>query len=487
MGSNSPPEQATMLPHLQNPRSFQHVKHEMPMNSPPMRNGIPHHTRLPTPQPLGLSRPSSRNAVQRSDSMNTHSMAGSQPGPPHNTYAYLPNPPIFNAQSMPQSQRIPPRAVVEYPQVTQAPYPHPNQVQMPNAFIQDNRRHSIPTTYPQQEQTQQISHSMHQNLPSRPTHYPLAETSAGQPEENPHGSSLASQPRPFPPPTKSHSIFTPIDDSTSALARRWTSNTTADFPPPPLPLHKQEQPVTGTAGAVQGEDDEDRSSASRSPVEEPRISSRPPSMRQSSQVYQKVSLPPVGSIPPPTPGSGSFSSDAKRPRLKVHIPSEQSDEESAAADSPAKDGVGGAVTAATPAKASTETSHSSGVVLPPPSPSASALLSAGAQGPPNPFARPAPPLGAGSFGNNSNSNIETPISALPSRFMPEGLLSSPSSFYPAEWGFGRESNVLPSPLTFQTPVVANVPGFRDGGNSGDEKKRKADEADDEVGNKRVRD
>ena len=488
MGSNSPSERAASLAHLQNPASFQHIKHEMPMNSPPVRNGIPHHTRLPTPQPLGMSRPSSRNAIQRSDSTNTHSMPGSQPGPPHNTYAYLPNPPIFNAQSMPHSQRIQARPFADYPQVTQAPYPQPPPAQMQNTFIQDNRRHSIPTIFPHQEQTQQIPQPIQQSLPSRPIHHPLAETSASQAEENLQSSPVTSQARPLAPPTKSHSIFTPIDDSGSLLARRWTSNTTTDYPPlPPPSSHKHEQPVIGSASVGQGRDNEDRSSLSRSPAEEPSTTSGSPSLRQNSQTYRKVSLPPVGSIPPPTPGIGSFSSDPKRPRLKVQIPSEQSDGESAAADSSAKDATGGPVTAATPAKASTETSHSSGVVLPPPSPSASALLSAGAQGPPNPFARPAPPLGAGSFGNNSNSNIETPISALPSRFMPEGLLSSPSGFYPAEWGFGRDSNVLPSPLTFQTPVVANVPGFREGANSSDDKKRKADEADDEANNKRVKD
>ena len=57
--------------------------------------------------------------------------------------------------------------------------------------------------------------------------------------------------------------------------------------------------------------------------------------------------------------------------------------------------------------------------------------------------------------------METPISALPSRFVADGLLPSPSSFYP-EWGFGRggdNSNMLPSPLTFQTPVMSNGPSF----------------------------
>ena len=69
------------------------------------------------------------------------------------------------------------------------------------------------------------------------------------------------------------------------------------------------------------------------------------------------------------------------------------------------------------------------------------------------------------------------MSALPSRFVADGLLPSPSSFYP-EWGFGRsggDSNMLPSPLNFQTPVVGSGPSFlrdEDG-----ERKRKSPEGD----------
>ena len=54
-----------------------------------------------------------------------------------------------------------------------------------------------------------------------------------------------------------------------------------------------------------------------------------------------------------------------------------------------------------------------------------------------------------------------------------GLLPSPSSFYP-EWGFGRDSNMLPSPLTFQTPVDPNGPSFaRD--NSAERKRKTSDQ------------
>jgi MADS-box transcription factor len=73
-------------------------------------------------------------------------------------------------------------------------------------------------------------------------------------------------------------------------------------------------------------------------------------------------------------------------------------------------------------------------------------------------------------------DIETPISALPSRFMSDNLLPSPSTFYP-EWGFGSgrsaDGNMLPSPLNFQTPVVANGGWGRS--EPQDDKKRPADE------------
>jgi MADS-box transcription factor len=56
-------------------------------------------------------------------------------------------------------------------------------------------------------------------------------------------------------------------------------------------------------------------------------------------------------------------------------------------------------------------------------------------------------------------NGETPVSALPSRFLTNELLPSPSSFYP-DWNFrGGDSNTLPSPLNFATPVVGSGPSF----------------------------
>lgn len=63
--------------------------------------------------------------------------------------------------------------------------------------------------------------------------------------------------------------------------------------------------------------------------------------------------------------------------------------------------------------------------------------------------------------------METPVSALPSRFMNNEFLPSPSSFYP-EWNFrGGDGNTLPSPLNFATPIVGSGPSFlRDEGQAG---------------------
>jgi MADS-box transcription factor len=165
--------------------------------------------------------------------------------------------------------------------------------------------------------------------------------------------------------------------------------------------------------------------------------------------------------------------DPRRPRLKVQIPSEDSgDEKTPGGSSPQ-------ATAAAQMTPVREGGHN-GVVLPPPSPSAGALLSAGASGPPNPFARPAPPPVNGSYG--SRNDLETPISALPSRFVADQLLPSPGSFY-SGWNFGRGDDMLPSPLTFQTPVVTNGPSFRDEDN---EKKRKTSDGSEGTPPKRLK-
>ncbi|KAJ8106039.1 hypothetical protein ONZ43_g7196 [Nemania bipapillata] len=56
-------------------------------------------------------------------------------------------------------------------------------------------------------------------------------------------------------------------------------------------------------------------------------------------------------------------------------------------------------------------------------------------------------------------HIDTPVSALPSRFLNSDFLPSPNSFY-RDWEFpANTSNTLPSPLNFATPVAASGPSF----------------------------
>ncbi len=157
-------------------------------------------------------------------------------------------------------------------------------------------------------------------------------------------------------------------------------------------------------------------------------------------------LGPIASSAPPggVPGGA-------RPRLKVQIPEEHSDAGSATAESGSPRASSDATSH--PSKRPSD-SHSSGVVLLPPSPSASALLSAGASGPPNPFARPLPHQANG-------TGIDTPGSALPSRFMNSDFLPSPNSFYPERNFRSNDSNTLPSPLNFATLVVGTGPSFRE--------------------------
>jgi len=170
---------------------------------------------------------------------------------------------------------------------------------------------------------------------------------------------------------------------------------------------------------------------------------------------------PESFTPPPRTNSAQ-QGGGKRPVLKVQIPDEPSDAGSGDSNSSPRSST--AATGSQPSRrngAGTSDSHSSGVVLPPPSPSASALLSAGASGPPNPFARPHPVSQTSQANSNSGMGIDTPVSALPSRFMTNEFLPSPSSFYP-EWnyrGTGDGNNTLPSPLNFATPVVGSGPSF----------------------------
>ena len=240
---------------------------------------------------------------------------------------------------------------------------------------------------------------------------------------------------------KQHSIFTPVDENRSMLSQHL-----AAFHPEPS---KDSQASSRSQSLDVG-------SIARS-----HISSSPP-MPKRSESTQTMPKPrdSISSVPETTftPPSRQNSlriggGGASRPRLRVEIPEEASDGASATAESASpKNSTTDAGSQST--RRNPTDSHSSGMVLPPPSPSASAILSAGATGPPNPFARPPPQQ------HQNNMSIETPVSALPSRFLTNEFLPSPSQFYP-EWNFSSRdnSNTLPSPLNFATPVVGTGPSF----------------------------
>ncbi|KAL9015894.1 MAG: hypothetical protein Q9185_006733 [Variospora sp. 1 TL-2023] len=349
-----------------------------------------------------------------------------------NGYTYVHNSSVYNPHSM-QGQ-----AQQYYAQHSQAQQP-----QMPQAYMHEPRRQSMPPTFPQQERSQQSQAPQQQQQTQQ---HPQSMRSPPQPKQEPQPENESNR-LAKPVPAKSRSIFTPIDDSRSLLAQHWgglgKSSDTRE-----VKVEKENRSQSVDVGAIQPRN---------RPIDG--ITSPP---KHANTMPQRNSLPSDNSQP--SRASTAQQIGGKRPRLKVQIPSEQSDGGSATAESSPRES--GGTASETPAKASTDASHSSGVVLPPPSPSASAILSAGAQGPPNPFARPHPPThnpngGSYSSNNTNSNNIDTPMSALPSRFVADGLLPSPSSFYP-EWGFGRagdSSSMLPSPLTFQTPVVGSGPSF----------------------------
>jgi len=323
---------------------------------------------------------------------------------------------------------------------------------MPPAFPPQERPSSRATPSPPQPQQQQITQ------PAPPQQQPQPQQQSS-PEQQP-----AQPPQMLEPvkrmSIKSRSIFTPIDESRSILSQHW-ARSTADSDALKQEPGLRSQSVDVTVNRV-----------------------KPPSPLQRAQTHNKnrnISLSSVDSFTPPsrTNSAQLSAGGGKRPVLKVQIPEEASDNGGSAT---AEDN-SSPRSANAAANARRNGGDHAGMVLPPPSPSASALLSAGASGPPNPFARPhpvtQPSQGSNASGSNNNSNnnnmIDTPVSALPSRFMNTDFLPSPSSFYP-EWNYrGSDSNTLPSPLNFATPVVGTGPSFLDNGDRGG--KRKSPEQD----------
>lgn len=467
-----------------------------------MPNGaMPQFVRGPSPLPPNMSRPSSRTSqhpaqghLRRTSSnlVPPHMQQTTGP-PPHPGYAYTPNPPFYNPQAAAQMQAqarpiqaghqatypppyppqvMPPQGMPPQGMPPQGVPPPPMHSQIQQAYLQDARRSSMPPNYPPQQAPQANmprNSSMEHLQPPQPRPHPSPQLQQGpgrptpspQPPQQQFASPPIPQPRPLPAHAKAQSIFTPIDDSRSMLAQHWGQTSNAD-PHRIDPAIKLEDAGPRSASIDVAAMQRDRQNGGRSNGASPRPPpARPPMPKTPLAPHRTAS---TSSLPSgPLPGKGPMGQpEAKRPRLKVQIPSEQSGDE-AGTGSEAGEGSTGQ-----PQTAAQQQQHPSGppphgVVLPPPSPPAGALLSAGAQGPPNPFARPAPPMSTNPHAmRDVGSHIETPMSALPSRFMSDNLLPSPSTFYP-EWGFGRsgDSNMLPSPLNFQTPIVPNGQGWRE--------------------------
>ncbi|KAK4963267.1 resistance to lethality of mkk1p386 overexpression [Elasticomyces elasticus] len=503
---------------MQNHPGFQHVRHGTP-GTPPMHNGGPmpqQFARGPSPLPPGISRPSSRTQdhpghVRRvsSNLMAPGLMPQQGPppqgGPPPGSYAYTPNPPFYNpqAQAQAQAQQMQQRPVQQASYPPPYPPPQPGQPQPPmhpqvqQAMMQEAaaRRQSGPPSFPPQHQgpppQAQMQGPRHPSIdhlqppqPGGPRRQPSPGPHQGQgpprpsPSPQPGQHEFASPPIPQPRPLgraqAAQSIFTPIDDSRSMLAQHWgaTSNSLDSKIDPAIKLEGGPRPASVDIAAMGRE----RVHAGRASPKRMtgmagnKIMGSPAPMPQ-SRAGSVASLPGGG----PT-RSNTMQSGPKKPRLALHIPSEAEDGEGA---TPGIDDSGGASQQTTANPAGGRLMH-----LPPPSPSnGGALLSAGAQGPSNPFARPLPPQQQPGEGVRMSTNphavnrdaipppgdrgvaglrIETPMSALPSRFMRDDLLPSPSSFFP-EWGMGLNSAggmsagggmggmQMPSPLNFQTP------------------------------------
>ncbi|CAG8956849.1 hypothetical protein HYFRA_00012304 [Hymenoscyphus fraxineus] len=475
-----------MMPAHPYPQPFHQIRHQTPSASPPIPNGVFPHQRQHTPQPG--SRPSSRNGPlpRRQSSNLVPQQQQSHPQP--NGFAYMPNPPMYQPQNGPPGpphHALPPHMQQHQAPQMQAPpqvmpqqgpgpqYPnygpppqqqHPQQMQQ--IYMEEQRRSSVPPpNFAQQQQERPPSRpsvSPPQPQPQQVPHQPPPPPPQQQP---PNVKQEQQEPQPMPQmaepvkrlSVKSRSIFTPIDEGRSILSQHWatsTSNAEAGRSEP--------APITNRSHSI------DVATVSRSPP--------PPAPVRANTHTKNSSTNSTDGFTPPSRTNSAQLGGAKRPVLKVQIPEGDSDNGSntGSATSPPSGNPPGN----NPQQNGHNADGHSGVVLPPPSPSASALLSAGASGPPNPFARPHPVSQPSQNSNTSGNIIDTPVSALPSRFMTNEFLPSPSSFYP-EWNFrGSDSNTLPSPLNFATPVVGTGPSFlrEDSGDRANANKRKTPDA-----------
>ncbi|KAG5940590.1 hypothetical protein E4U60_000430 [Claviceps pazoutovae] len=355
------------------------------------------------------------------------------------------------------SQSLPP------PPPPSLPHQHPQQRQQHQTLhhppYTDDRRASVQYAQPPSQDIPTIMRT--EPTPSATSHQQMAPTISGSHISPPPPFDVTMEPTDRPqrpllntdtaikkmPQKKSHSIFTPIEESRSILSQHLASFTSeAQSVKPdsaPSALNRSQSDASARGGSSASPQLKKRSNMSTS-LEVSRTTSTSSSGAESSFTppSRANSLQVTGGAAAGGPGAGPR---PRGPRLTVQIPDGVSEPGSAGAESRSPHG-----SAITP----TQAPRHGSVVLPPPppSPSASALLSAGATGPPNPFARPPPQ-------QTVNMNGETPVSALPSRFLHGDLLPSPSALY-QDWPFrGHDSNTLPSPLNFATPLAGTGPSF----------------------------
>ncbi|KAF7558507.1 hypothetical protein G7046_g5655 [Stylonectria norvegica] len=461
---------------------FPQIRHHTPSASPPIGNGAfqghPGHPvqRAHTPQPSVGSRPGSRNDMRRpGPGMNPQPMGPT--GAPHPGITYMPTPPIYNP---PHQPGMVPQHGPQYS------YP-PQQSHMLHQPYMEERRSPMPPAYSSQPPSQGIQapprlqpspQPNNQQLPPNappqisppPPQPPQIERRLQDPQPPPPVKPKTEpQDRPQPPllntdtaikklpQRKTHSIFTPIEENRSILSQHLASFASD-------PIKTESVAAAAAANAASRAQSVDVGAMSRSKA----TTSPPLPQRASTQGKARTasasSIPETTFTPPSrsnslkvstgggsSSGGGGGGGRARGPRLKVQIPdggSEAGTPTGAESNSPRN-----------PPESNTTTlpqrhNSQSSLVLPPPSPSASAILSAGATGPPNPFARPPPQQSV-----SRDVSRDTPVSALPSRFLNSEFLPSPSSFY-QEWSFNRDdNNTLPSPLNFATPVVGSGPSF----------------------------
>ncbi|KAL6863837.1 hypothetical protein J3F83DRAFT_743633 [Trichoderma novae-zelandiae] len=439
------------------PQPFPQIRHQTASVSPPVPNGAPfgghpaHLQRSLTPQPAGPSRPNSRGDMRRmGPGMVAQPVGPHGPHGPHGAHGphpgitYMPTPPIYNPAASNQSSLMPPQ-------------PGHYQYQPPQHYMEE-RRPSAPPAFSAHPPPQPLAVGPRTENPSPQPPHQLLPPQSMPPHTSPQPARRHLDPQPPPPveprteasekpraplintdtaikkmsQRKSHSIFTPIEENRSILSQHLAS-----FASEPQSI-KNESGASAAANPHRSQSADNGAAVRNGEAPSPHLQQRS-GLRNTS----------VSSLPD-TPSQASSlkintavgGTRPKPPRLTVQIPDGGSEPGSATGDSNSP---------RNPTDAASNAPHRhNSVVLPPPSPSATTLLSAGATGPPNPFARPVP---------QQNVNGETPVSALPSRFLNNELLPSPSSFYP-EWNFrGSDNNTLPSPLNFATPVVGTGPSF----------------------------